>query len=32
VAGIALGHRNDEAEVGLQQVVLGALAVTDETR
>ncbi len=29
-AGVALGQRNHEAEVGLKQVVLGALAVVDD--
>jgi len=30
VAGVALGHRDDQAQVGLQQVGLGRLAVGGE--
>jgi hypothetical protein len=29
-AGVALSHRDDQAKVGLQQTVFGALAVTDD--
>ena len=29
-AGVALGQRDDQAQVGLEQVVLGALAVADD--
>ena len=29
-AGVALGHRHNEAKVGLQQVVFGAFAVADD--